>query len=226
MSERSALSINTIVALASPLDRPVLNIDGYFESFYRKVNKFWDENRLIHNRISNITNTCCNYTVYNNTDAESPTSLEDNEQNELDIDSKSKRVLENILLVTIGGGSRDLLVHSGLTHSRFSDVHAMSSCIPGVWLTTDHLSAVWCLQQVLVINRFLYSIIQPPAKPKLPPHLRSYNFIDNKSVRLARAKHFFTVSCSFNFHCIILYSQANFSPKFSKKLYAQKYVMK
>lgn len=193
MSERSAQSVNTIVALASPLDRPVLNIDAYFESFYRKVNKFWDENRLIHNRLSNTTNTCCNYTIYNNTDVESTASPDDNEQNELGENSQNKRVLQNILLVTIGGGTRDLLVHSGLTHSRFSDVHAMSSCIPGVWLTTDHLSAVWCLQQVLVINRFLYSIIQPPAKPKLPPHLRSYTFIDNKDVRLARAKHFFTV---------------------------------
>lgn len=187
MSERSAKSINTIIALSSPLDKPVLNIDVYFEAFYRKVNKFWDEHRILQNRISNTTNTCCNST---NFDLFAPSS-----QEVIPINTDaSKKHLNDILLITIGGGSRDLLVHSGLTKSRFSDVHAMSSCIPGVWLTTDHLSAVWCLQQVLVINRFLYSIIQPQSKQKQPPHLRSYNFIEEKSLRLARAKYFFTVS--------------------------------
>lgn len=187
MSERSALSINTIVALASPLDQPVLNIDVYFESFYRKVNKYWDENRSIRNRIGNKTNTCCNDDLYNNT------AIDALELNEKPTRTRRKYMLDNILLVTIGGGNRDLLVHSGLTHSRFSDVHAMSSCIPGVWLTTDHLSAVWCLQQVLVINRFLYSIVQPLPKQKAPPHLRSNSFIEDKGLRLARARHFFTV---------------------------------
>lgn len=187
MSERSSKLVNTIVALASPLDRPVLNIDVYFESFYRKVNKYWDEHRPIYNKITNTTNTCCNSSNYN--------LVEDNTAVlPVEAEGKKKQILDDILLITVGGGSRDILVHSGLTHSRFSDIHAMSSCIPGVWLTTDHLSAVWCLQQVLIINRFLYSIIQPLPKQKQSSHTRSYSFIEDKSQRLARAKHFFTVS--------------------------------
>lgn len=195
MSERSAMSVNTIVALASPLDRPVLNIDVYFEAFYRKVNKYWDDNRIIRDKIGNTTNTCCNDDLY---------AVELPEPTEKPIRTRRKYTLENILLVTIGGGSRDLLVHSGLTSSRFSDVHAMSSCIPGVWLTTDHLSAVWCLQQVLVVNRFLYSIIQPLAKPKPPQNLRSNSFIVDKNVRLAKAKHYFTVRQRHLYYLILL----------------------
>lgn len=226
--------MNTVIALASPLDQPVLNIDTYFEAFYRKVNDFWKKHRHISYVITNRTNTCCNAsnyiagtatninknedTFYMNFDGSSEESTEWDEevfdsngniadssgsgmndvpQNEVGHYSRhnDSNSLEDILMITVGGGSRDLLVHPGLTASQYSDIHTMSTCIPNVWLTTDHLSAVWCLQQVIVINRFLYSIIQN-SKHK---H-NSSQFIEEKSIRLAKAKHYFTVSVRFTDH--------------------------
>lgn len=181
------------------------------------MNGYWKKHRHITNLITNTTNTCCNAsnyiagtakdiskqkdTAFMNYDSSSEESFESNEESS-DIgrvDSANGEVypsyndsnsLKDILLITIGGGSRDLLVHPGLTSSQYSDIHTMSTCIPNVWLTTDHLSAVWCLQQVIVINRFLYSIIQTNTRQR---HYGN-QFIADKSVRLAKARHYFTVS--------------------------------
>lgn len=227
LSKEIAKRVNTVIALASPLDQPVLNIDTYFEAFYRKVNSYWKRHRHVKYVITNTTNTCCNASNYaagtakninkyrdqmlTDFDGSSEESFESDEDSfesneeitdgsgtndltQIDGVSYSKyndsNSLKDILLITIGGGSRDLLVHPGLTTSRYSDIHTMSTCIPNVWLTTDHLSAVWCLQQVVVINRFLYSIIQSNTRHKE----NSNTFIEEKAIRLAKARHYFTVS--------------------------------
>lgn len=202
MNRETAKRVNTVIAIAAPIDKPVVNIDFYMEAFYRKSNKLWLEHRPPNpNLITNLTNTCCNATnfiEYNSTtdddkSTESNVQVGSNVMNRANGSSDgavAKRYfLDDILFITIGGGNRDVLVPSGLTYSKFSDVHAMSTCIPLVWLTTDHLASVWCLQQVLVVNRFLYSIIEPYRQ-------RTYNnvFINDKSVRLANAKYHFTVS--------------------------------
>lgn len=181
-----ATRVNTIITLASPIDKPVLNIDFYTESFYRKSNKLWLEHRLPNrNPITNLTNTCCNATnTVDEVDA-SDTKMD------AFIDVNDKRYfLKDILLITIGGGSRDILVHSGYTTSQFSDIHTMSTCIPNVWLTTDHLSSVWCLQQILVINRFLFSIIEPVSNKH---RMLGNKFIGDKPLRLSSAKYYLTV---------------------------------
>lgn len=232
LSKEIAKRVNTVIALASPLDQPVLNIDTYFEAFYRKVNSFWKKHRHINYVITNRTNTCCNASNYLAGTAKNINKNENNffmnfdgsteESDEQLFDSNGKvtdssgsgmndvpqkevenywrhndsNSLKEILMITVGGGSRDLLVHPGLTSSQYSDIHTMSTCIPNVWLTTDHLSAVWCLQQVIVINRFLYSIIQSNSK-----HRHNGNqFIEDKSIRLAKAKHYFTVSVTLMDH--------------------------
>ncbi|XP_037028365.1 GPI inositol-deacylase [Bradysia coprophila] len=168
--------INTVVMLSTPVDRPVLNLDNYFEIFYRKINAFWTLNRSEMNEVKNTTNTCC---INQIGPAELTTVTADDNDDAYPLNKK--------LLITIGGGSRDILVHSALTRSKFSDVHAIATSVPNVWLTTDHLCAVWCLQQTLVINRFLYSIIEPIKNRNQGQH-----FIEDKSVRLQRAKHYFT----------------------------------
>lgn len=186
MNRETASQVNTLVLLAAPIDQPVLNLDFYMESFYRKTNRFWIEHRPPNpNPITNLTNTCCNASNYAITLTDMLTL------NASESDGNSKRqFLRDILVVTIGGGNRDLLVRSGLTSSQFSDIHTMSTCMPNVWLTTDHLSAVWCLQQVMVINRFLYSIVQTSQSQR---RLLGNTFIEDKAVRLAKAKHYFTV---------------------------------
>lgn len=199
MNREIAKRVNTVIAIAAPIDKPVINIDFYMEAFYRKSNKVWLEHRPPNpNLITNLTNTCCNATNFIQFDTNAVTNAEATEHvpaespsSNASDDNKNiakRYFLEDILLITIGGGSRDILVQSGLTTSQFSDVHAMSSCVPQVWLTTDHLASVWCLQQVLVVNRFLNSIIEPQRQ-------RQHNniFIGDKSVRLANAKYHFTV---------------------------------
>ncbi|XP_055304147.1 GPI inositol-deacylase isoform X2 [Sitodiplosis mosellana] len=184
MNRETAKRVNTVIAIAAPIDKPVLNIDFYTEAFYRKSNKFWLEHRPPNpNAITNLTSTCCNASNFVEFDSSSV------EQTEVSAGHAKRYFLEDILFITIGGGSRDLLVPEGLTTSQFSDIHMMSSCIPGVWLTTDHLASVWCLQQVLVINRFLYSIILPVSHRN---RIHDNVFHPKKSIRLANAKHYIT----------------------------------
>lgn len=187
MNRETAQRVNTVIAIASPIDEPVLNIDFFMEAFYRKSNVLWQEHRPANpNLITNLTNTCCNASNF----IENPLETLDN-SSALSNNAAKRYFLEDILFITIGGGSRDNLVQPRLTTSKFSDVHVMSTCIPGVWLTTDHLASVWCLQQVLAINRFLYSIIEPISHR----HRTHDNvFINDKSNRLASAKYHLTVS--------------------------------
>ncbi|XP_055912888.1 GPI inositol-deacylase [Eupeodes corollae] len=157
--------INTIIFIATPIDRPVVNFDVHMEAAYRETNDYLQLARktLL---IKNDTNYCT--TPYSKS-SEEPKSLDDK------------------LLISIGGGNRDLLVHAGLTYSKFSDINVMTSTIPNVWLSTDHVASVWCLQLVLVINRFLFSIISSSrANAKL-----GLTFVEDKSTRLAKAEYYF-----------------------------------
>lgn len=106
--------VNTVVMLSTPVDKPVLNIDNYFEIFYRKINSFWTMNRSKGIEVTNTTNTCC---VNQIGPAELATQIAGDNDEAFPLNKK--------LLVTIGGGSRDILVHSALTRSSFSDVHAI-----------------------------------------------------------------------------------------------------
>lgn len=193
MNRETAKRVNTVIAIASPIDKPVINIDFYMEAFYRKSNKLWLEHRPPNpNLITNLTNTCCNASnfIEYHVNADLNVQVDVPNRSNASENSFSKRFfLDDILFITIGGGSRDILVQSGMTSSQFSDVHTMSTCIPLVWLTTDHLSSVWCLQQVLVVNRFLYSIIEPQRQ-----RVQKNIFVSDKSVRLANAKYHFTVN--------------------------------
>ncbi|XP_073835018.1 GPI inositol-deacylase isoform X2 [Musca autumnalis] len=81
-----------------------------------------------------------------------------NFQDRIPQQGNESKILDNILMISMGGGNRDLLVRDGLTTSQYNDIHAMTSSIPKVWLSCDHLSVVWCLQLVLVINRFIFGI--------------------------------------------------------------------
>uniref|UniRef100_A0AAG5DS14 GPI inositol-deacylase n=1 Tax=Anopheles atroparvus TaxID=41427 RepID=A0AAG5DS14_ANOAO len=97
--------------------------------------------------------------------------------------SRGLKPFDGILFVTIGGGIRDIIVHDGLTASRYADLHAMTHNIPNVWLSVDHLCAMWCLQFVLVMNRFLYSMIVPNGRS-------SYGFVEGKTLMLEKANYF------------------------------------
>lgn len=153
-------AINTIITIASPMDKPAINLDMHIHKFYRNVEEKWQLNRL-------------------------------NKSQALDTDLESKP-WDDKLLITIGGGSRDIQVHAGLTSSRFEDVHVQATAIPNVWLTTDHRCSAWCKELVLVINRFLYSILKPVAKSLI--HGEGHQFVVEKKMRLEKAKYYFKVS--------------------------------
>ncbi|XP_058983673.1 GPI inositol-deacylase-like isoform X1 [Musca domestica] len=131
--------INTIIFISSPIDKPVVNFDPKINEFYSNTDGYFHNKRTTHlpNR---QTNVCLNY------------------QDKIPHQGNESKILDNILMISMGGGNRDLLVRDGLTTSQYNDIHAMTSSIPKVWLSCDHLSAVWCLQLVLVINRFIFGI--------------------------------------------------------------------
>lgn len=170
-NESIANQINTIISVAGPLDSPVINFDFSMEAFYRKTEQYLVDNRTSI-EATNETNLC--RTSHTNL---IPTTLNES------------HFLNDKLYISIGGGNRDILVHSGLTHSKFSDIHVLTTAIPNVWLSIDHKCAVWCLQFVLVVNRFLYSIITSSKSKEGFKYGQS--FIVDKRLRLMNANHFF-----------------------------------
>lgn len=160
--------INTVITLASPMDKPVLNWDLDINNFYESIEHYWIENRHVSEPVNNSCSGC---------------------RKKRKISSKNQKPLDDKLLITIGGGRKDLMVHSGLTDSKYSDLHAMSTEISKVWVESDHLCVVWCLQLVLVVNRFLYSIIAP-VKYK-GSNSKGLSFIEDKATRFARAEQHF-----------------------------------
>lgn len=111
-----AKAVNTIVMLAAPVDRPVLNVDVYFEAYYRKIDQFWSANRHETFEANNETDICCRNGQYANDKLDVARPVQ-----------KPNQLLNDLLLVTIGGGEQDLMVHAGLTSSKYSDLHAMVS---------------------------------------------------------------------------------------------------
>ncbi|XP_043274564.1 GPI inositol-deacylase isoform X2 [Venturia canescens] len=68
-------------------------------------------------------------------------------------------------LVSIGGGRRDILVSTSQTIEPSADLNVVSSGIPSVWASTDHLCILWCKQLVLTIVRALFDCVDVNARP-------------------------------------------------------------
>ncbi|SPP89629.1 GPI inositol-deacylase isoform X1 [Drosophila guanche] len=141
--------INTIISISTPLDQPVVNLDAQLNAFYAQT-----DSALSKTRTATLPTTRTN--VCNSLHQKPP-----NVQNMALQETSAK--LDNVLIISTGGGNRDLLVRPGLTTSKYNDLHAMTSAIPRVSLSCDHLSAVWCLQFIQAINGFLFSIAQVRA---------------------------------------------------------------
>lgn len=98
--------INTIIFISSPMDSPVVNFDSKINQFYTLSNRYLSNKHVTHlpNR---HTNVCTNY------------------QDKIPQQKNESMVLDNVLMISMGGGNRDLLVRDGLTISQYSDIHAM-----------------------------------------------------------------------------------------------------
>lgn len=78
--------------------------------------------------------------------------------------TRSNATLRNVTVVSVSGGFRDLLVRSSTTSLQMPQSQAISvvsTSIPRVWVSIDHLCLCWCKQLVLVINRALFDMIDP-----------------------------------------------------------------
>lgn len=86
-------------------------------------------------------------------------------------------------VISIGGGPRDILVTATQTLDRTADINVLSTSVPAVWKSTDHLSILWCKQLVLAIVRSLFdsvSMEKPPkitSNPDLKMRALSYHFL-------------------------------------------------
>lgn len=68
-------------------------------------------------------------------------------------------------VVSVGGGQRDVLITSTQAVDSTADINVISTTIPDVWKSTDHLSILWCKQLVLCIVRSLFDSVNYSQKP-------------------------------------------------------------
>ncbi|XP_014487837.1 PREDICTED: GPI inositol-deacylase [Dinoponera quadriceps] len=90
-------------------------------------------------------------------------------------------------VVSIGGGPRDILVTAAQTFDPTADINVLSTSVPAVWKSTDHLSILWCKQLVFAIVRSLFDSVnteKPPritSDPDLKMQALSYHFLQHSS---------------------------------------------
>ncbi|XP_077473483.1 GPI inositol-deacylase isoform X2 [Stigmatopora argus] len=77
--------------------------------------------------------------------------------------------LRNVTVLSIGGGYRDFQVRSGLTsiHSPPDDTSKLSmvaTAVPRIWVSTDHLSIVWCNELILATVRAFFNLVDPETR--------------------------------------------------------------
>lgn len=100
--------------------------------------------------------------------------------------NQSKSELMNVNVVSVGGGMRDLLVRSSLASMNplaesSNTVSVVTTAIPRVWLSVDHLCLCWCRQLVLVTNRALFDLIDTKNK----------QIMEDKEERMKILSHYF-----------------------------------
>ncbi|XP_014242271.1 GPI inositol-deacylase isoform X2 [Cimex lectularius] len=76
----------------------------------------------------------------------------------------SPHLKEKINFLSIGGGPRDLLVRTNLTVTPHADISVVTSLIPEVWLSVDHLCILWCRELIIVIVRSLFDSVDLKTK--------------------------------------------------------------
>ncbi|XP_066543619.1 GPI inositol-deacylase [Amia ocellicauda] len=80
--------------------------------------------------------------------------------------SAGGRDLRNVTVLSVGGGYRDYQVRSGLTALPCppddpNKLSLVSTAVPRTWMSTDHLSIVWCKELVLATVRAFFDLLDP-----------------------------------------------------------------
>ncbi|XP_010005697.1 PREDICTED: GPI inositol-deacylase [Chaetura pelagica] len=95
--------------------------------------------------------------------------------------------LRNLTTLSVAGGFRDYQVRSGLTFlprlsQHDSALSVVSSAVPRVWASTDHLSIVWCKELILATIRVLFDLIDENTRqitedPKKRMSVLNHHFV-------------------------------------------------
>ncbi|XP_064602654.1 GPI inositol-deacylase-like [Liolophura sinensis] len=101
--------------------------------------------------------------------------------------------LRDVVVVSTGGGFRDVQVRQDLTSldglvAQNVSISTSSMSVPKAWVSTDHLCAVWCRQMVMVTERALFDIVnrstlQESADVKNKMSVFRYHFLENPGSR-------------------------------------------
>uniref|UniRef100_A0A8C6WMV2 GPI inositol-deacylase n=1 Tax=Neogobius melanostomus TaxID=47308 RepID=A0A8C6WMV2_9GOBI len=81
----------------------------------------------------------------------------------------SSEKLRNVTVLSVGGGYRDFQVRSGLTSLPCSTddpkkISLVVTAVPRTWVSTDHLSIVWCKELVLATVRAFCDLLDPATR--------------------------------------------------------------
>ncbi|KAG7467475.1 hypothetical protein MATL_G00154330 [Megalops atlanticus] len=79
--------------------------------------------------------------------------------------------LRNVTVLSVGGGHRDYQVRSGLTAlpcppGDSNKLSLVATAVPRTWVSTDHLSIVWCKELVLATVRAFFDLIDPNTRQR------------------------------------------------------------
>ncbi|KAM7407872.1 hypothetical protein PAMA_003572 [Pampus argenteus] len=94
--------------------------------------------------------------------------------------------LRNVTVLSVGGGYRDYQVRSGLTSLPCTPgdpnkLSLVATAVPRTWVSTDHLSIVWCKELVLATVRAFFDLIDPETR----------QFTENPEKKMAVLNHHF-----------------------------------
>ncbi|XP_067994069.1 GPI inositol-deacylase isoform X2 [Melanerpes formicivorus] len=95
--------------------------------------------------------------------------------------------LRNLTTLSVAGGFRDYQVRSGLAflprlNQHDSALSVVSSAVPRVWASTDHLSIVWCKELILATIRAFFDLIDENTRqitedPKKRMSVLNHHFV-------------------------------------------------
>uniref|UniRef100_A0A8C2QJI8 GPI inositol-deacylase n=1 Tax=Cricetulus griseus TaxID=10029 RepID=A0A8C2QJI8_CRIGR len=100
----------------------------------------------------------------------------------------------NLTTLSVAGGFRDYQVRSGLTFlpklsHHTSALSVVSSAVPKTWVSTDHLSIVWCKQLQLTTIRAFFDLIDADTKQITQKYKKKLSVLTHHFIRHP-AKHF------------------------------------